>query len=483
MKSLLSLLLLLVLDPAAISRQLQREVGRKTHIAITHVAVIDTSHGSIQNDMTVMIVGNRIADLGKASNVNVPSSAQVIDAKGKFLIPGLWDMHVHIFGGDRFPTASPLLIANGVTGVREMGTCVPLATIKGIRRQIADGKLLGPRIFAAGPVVDGGFKDWTNLNVTTEGEAREAVRELKEQGADFIKVYDSLSRPAYFSIADESRKQGIPFVGHVPYAIAPTEASVAGQKSIEHLTGIVAACSTEEAEIQRRYDEALREPDFSLAAVKGVRADTHAADTYSSDRCVKVAATFRTHGTWQCPTLIAQRPPYSYDDHSIANDWRLKYIPKKWRSDWVPENDIFMKDFTPADQAGFWRLYRRWVELVGTLRRGGVAFLAGTDLVRPFIYPGFSLHEELQLLVSAGLSPTEALQAATLNPAKFLGIEDSLGTVDKGKLADLVVLVDNPLEDIRNTQKIRAVIVNGKYLDRTALDKLLADAAASASAP
>jgi len=128
-------------------------------------------------------------------------------------------------------------------------------------------------------------------------------------------------------------------------------------------------------------------------------------------------------------------------------------------------------------------LYRRWVELVGTLRRGGVDFLAGTDLVRPFIYPGFSLHEELQLLVSAGLSPTEALQAATLNPAKFLGIEDTLGTVDKGKLADLVVLDDNPLEDIRNTQKIRAVIVNGKYLDRTALDKLLADAAASASAP
>ncbi len=483
MKSLSSLLLLLVLNPAAIRGQLQQGGARKTNIAITHVTVIDTSHGSIQNEMTVLIVGNRIAELDKASDVNVPSSALVIEAKGKFLIPGLWDMHVHIFGGDRFLTASPLLIANGITGVREMGTCVPVATIKGIRKQIAEGKLLGPRIFAAGPVVDGAFKDWTNLNVTTEGEAREAVRLLKEQGADFIKVYDSLSRPAYFAIADESRKQGIPFVGHVPYAITPAEASVAGQKSIEHLTGIVAACSTEEAEIQRQYGEALREPDFSLAAVKGVRADIHATDTYSNDRCMKLAAIFRTRGTWQCPTLVAQRPPYAYDGHVIANDWRLKYIPKKWRSDWVPENDIFMKDFTAADQAGFWRLYRRWVELVGTLRRDGVDFLAGTDLVRPFIYPGFSLHEELQLLVSAGLSPTEALQAATLNPAKFLGIEGSLGTVEMGKIADLVLLDENPLEDIRNTQKIRAVILNGTYLDRTALDKLLADAAASVSTP
>src|SRR5262249_52646802 len=158
-------------------------------------------------------------------------------------------MHVHIFGGGRFLTASRLLIGNGVTGVREMGTFVPLATIKGIRKQIADGKLLGPRIFAAGPVVDGQFKDWTNLNITFEGEGREAVRSLKQQGADFIKVYDSLSRSAYFAIADESRKQGIAFVGHVPYAISPKEASAAGQKSIEHLTGIVASCSTEEVRV------------------------------------------------------------------------------------------------------------------------------------------------------------------------------------------------------------------------------------------
>ncbi len=167
----------------------------------------------------------------------------------------------------------------------------------------------------------------------------------------------------------------------------------------------------------------------------------------------------------------------------MAKDWRLKYIPKKWIADWAPENDIFMKDFTPADQEAVVRLYRREIDLVGTLHQGGVDFLAGTDLVRPYIYAGFSLHDELELFVQAGLTPAEALRTATYNPAKFLAMLDHLGTVEKDKLADLVLLDANPLEDIHNTQKIRAVIVNGKYLDRTSLDKLLADAATSASTP
>lgn len=484
MKSLLSLLLLLIPNSAVIRTQAQQVLTGKSYIAITHVAIIDTDHGSIHNDMTVIIVGNQIAGLDQASNVKVPSAAQVIDAKGEFLIPGLWDMHVHIFGGDRFPTASPLLIANGVTGVREMGTCVPLATIKGIKQQITEGKLLGPRIFAAGPVVDGRFKDWTNLNVTSEVEAREAVRSLKQQGANFIKVYDNLSRPAYLAIADESRKQGIDFVGHVPYGISPREASAAGQKSIEHLVGIPAACSTDETQLQQQYDQALNERDFSRANVIGLRADIRAAETFSSGRCQELASVFRAHGTWQCPTLVNTRATYAYDV-TMKKDWRLKFIPKEWKSDWMsfPEHDIWFKDLRPADRDGLVQVYRRLVESVGTLHHGGVNFLAGTDLVRPFIYPGFSLHEELELLVSAGLSPAEALQAATSNPAKFLGVEHTLGTVEKGKLADLVLLDDNPLVDIHNTQKIRAVIVNGKYLDRTALDELLADTAASANTP
>lgn len=331
--------------------------------------------------------------------------------------------------------------------------------------------------------MDAQFKDWTNLNVSSAKEAREAVRSLKRQGADFIKVYDSLSRAEYFAIADESRKHGIPFVGHIPYGISPREASAAGQKSIEHLVGIPAACSMDEAQLQRQYDQALKEPDFSLANAIGLCADIRAADTFSAGRCKRLATLFRAHGTWQCPTLVASRVGYAYDASSMKKDWRLKYIPKEWITAWTsfPEKDMWMKDLAPADREGLVRVYRRLVESVGTLHRGGVDFLAGTDLSRPYIFAGFSLHDELGLLVQAGLTPGEALKTATYNPAKFLGMLDRVGTVEKGKLADLVLLDANPLEDIHNTEKIRAVIVNGNYLDRTALDKLLADAA-SASA-
>lgn len=477
--TLLRSLLLVLVATLALGSHSNHEI-QKPPIAFTHVAVIDTEGALIQQDMTVVIVGDHIADVGRAVEIKVPSTAQVIDGRGKFLIPGLWDMHVHIFSEGRFPIVSPLLIANGVTGVREMGTYVPLPTLNGIRNQVAEGRLLGPRIVAAGPVVDGQFKDWTNLNVTTASEARQAVQSLKQQGADFIKVYDNLSRPAYFAIADESRKRGIPFVGHIPWAVSPREASEAGERSVEHFVGILPACSTQETEILRQYDEALKEPDFSLANLKGVRADIQAADTFSTERCTVLASVFRTNRTWQCPTLVEQRASYAFDASSMVKDWRLKYIPQKWLSDWAPENDIFLKDFTAADQEGRVRLYRRLLELLNTLHRGGVDFLAGTDLGRPFIFAGFGLHDELELLVSSGLTPTQALQAATWNPARFLGLERSLGTVEKGKLADLVLLDANPLEDIHNTQKIRAVVLNGRYLDRAALDKLLAGAEANA---
>ena len=478
MRLLRSLVLVLVVNLALIDAHPNHKSRRAT-IVFEHVAVVDTANASLQPDMTVVIVGDHITDVGKAVQIKAPNNAQVVDARGKFLIPGLWDMHVHIFGGDRFPVAAPLLIANGITGVREMGTVVPLPTINGLRKQITEGKLLGPRIVAAGPVVDAEFKDWTNLNVSNASEARDAVRLLKQQGADFIKVYDSLSREEYFAIADESRKDGIPFVGHIPFPVSPQEASAAGQKSIEHFIGILPACSTDEAQVRRQYEDALKEPDFSLASVKGLRADIRAADTFNWERCIGLAALFRAHRTWQCPTLVNLRSDAS-DARSMAKDWRLKYVPRRWIADWASENDIFRKDFTPADHEAIVRLYRVELELVSRLHREGIDFLAGTDLVRPYVFAGFSLHDELALFVQTGLTPGEALKTATYNPAKFLGMLGRLGTVEKGKLADLVLLDGNPLEDIHNTEKIRALVLNGRYLDRTALDKLLAEAEANA---
>lgn len=328
--------------------------------------------------------------------------------------------------------------------------------------------------------MDGGFKDWTNANVTTASEAREVVRSLKQQGADFIKIYDNLSRPAFFAIADESCKLGIPFAGHPPDTISDHDAAEAGQKSIEHLVCIPSSCSTDEAK-QPQYEQALNEPDFSLANTIATRADIRAIDSFRATRCKELASVFRTHRTWQCLTLVVSRVGYAYDP-SLEKDWHLKYIPKDWVSDWAsfPERDLWFQDLTPADREGLARVYRRLVESASIFHREGVDFLAGTDVSRPYIFPGFSLHDELGLLVEAEFSPGEALKMATYNPAKFLGMLDRLGTVERGKLADLVLLDANPLEDIHNTQKIRAVIPNGRYLDRPALDKLLAEARANA---
>ncbi len=483
MNKTLLVLAIFYLSTALLAQQpLVSAAAASKPVYITHVTVIDTETGAEAQDQTVVIAGGRIAEVKDSRNLKTPAGAKVIEGKGKYLIPGLWDMHVHVFSGQRFPIMLPLLIANGVTGVRDMGTYVPLANVNRIRKEIAHGKLLGPRILAAGPAVDGQFKDTTNLNVTSASEARGAVRSLKQQGADFIKVYDNLSRAAYFAIAGESRKQGIPFAGHVPYAVTAREASAAGQKSIEHFTGILPACSREEEKIQLQYDEALKEPDFSLANVKGVRADIRAADTFSTKRCTELAAFFRAHRTWQCPTLVELRATYAYDASSMTNDWRLKYIPKKWKSDWAPENDIFMKDFTAEDQEGRVRLFRRLVELVGTLHRGGVDFLAGTDLGRPYIFAGFSLHDELGLEVESGVSPLAALQSATRNPALFMGATDKYGSVTPGKIADLVLLDADPIADIHNTTKIAEVFLAGKEFDRAALDQMLRNAEATAKA-
>ncbi len=207
----------------------------------THVTVIDVTGMPSKSDMTVIVAGNRIEAIGKTGKVKTPKDAQIIDATGKYLIPGLWDMHVHTLSNERRETFFPLFIANGVTGVRDMGTSTPLEQVNQFRREIADGTRLGPRIVTAGPIVDGPkpVNPTISIGVANEIEARRAVRLLKQQGADFIKVYSTLPREAYFAIVDEAKKQGLAFAGHVPLSVTAAEASNAGQKSMEHMFGVL----------------------------------------------------------------------------------------------------------------------------------------------------------------------------------------------------------------------------------------------------
>jgi imidazolonepropionase-like amidohydrolase len=443
-------------------------------LAVTHVTVIDATGAPARPDCTVVVDAGRIASVGKSDAVPVPEGARVVDGRGKFLIPGLWDMHVHT--ADR--SYLTLFVANGVTGVRDMHAFFP-ELIFSLRKGVRDGKMLGPRIVAAGSLVDGPRPFWPgSLTAGNAEEGRKAVRDLKARGADFIKVYSKLPRDAYLAIADEAKKQGLPFAGHVPEAVSAALASDQGQKSIEHLTGVLLACSDKEDEIRREAVAAMSRADNAEAVAIMRRTQAKALDSFSEKKAQALYARFARNGTWQVPTLTVLRALASLDDPKFISDPRVKYVSGYIRSFWDPKKGIAAQP--PEVRAALKLAYRRAGGMVRAMHQAGVPFLAGTDTTNPFVFPGFSLHEELALLVEqAGFTPMEALLAATRDPARFLGLEKELGTVERGKLADLVLLEADPLADVHNTTKIAAVVVNGRLLDRAALDKLLADVEAS----
>ncbi len=440
-------------------------------IELTHVSVIDGTGGPVESDMTIVIVANHIVQIGKAGNIHVTTEAQVIDGSGKFLIPGLWDMHVHWFEKDYLP----LFIANGVTGIRQMWGFPEHFQW---RKEIQKGTLLGPRMVIASPIVDGPNPIFEgSISVTSEADARVTVRKLKQDGADFIKVLELVPRDAYFAIADETKKLGIPFAGHVPISVSAVEASDAGQKSFEHLRGILETCSTREEDLRKGREDAFlnRSPDQGLPKPEKMRPLIRLMlETFNREKAAVLFEHFKKNHTWQCPTLTVLRSFAFLDDSTFQNDPRLKYMPSSIRTMWNPKTDFRFKERTSEDFELARQLYRKQVELVGMMRDAGVDFIAGTDVLNPYCFPGFSLHDELGLLVKAGLTPMEALQAGTRNPAIYLGMSDSIGTIEKGKVADLVLLDANPLQDISNTTKIAAVIAGGRFFNRFELDSMLA---------
>ncbi|HXM42700.1 MAG TPA: amidohydrolase family protein [Bryobacteraceae bacterium] len=447
-------------------------------LVIKHVTVIDATGDPAKPDQTVVVTGDRIAAIADSARIRAPKNAQTVDATGKFLIPGLWDMHVHPIDKDYLP----LFLANGVTGVRVMWG---QPAHREWRKAIEAGQMLGPRLVIASPIVDGPRPYWFgSISVTNETQARQVVADMKRQGADFVKIYQNLPRELYFAIAEEAKKQGIPFEGHVPIAVSAEEASNAGQKSFEHLVGILPACSTHSDELLKAQHADLAQdiaewgrPKFWGPHVKQTR--QMMLDTYSLEKAAELFALLRRNGTWQCPTLTLLHMFAYGDDPAVRNDPRLKYLPRLMRASWDPSK--VDGEHTPEDFAFAKREFQKDLEAVGAMQRAGVGILAGTDTANPLCYPGFGLHEELRYLVKSGLTPMQALQTATLNPARFFAKEEVLGTVEQGKIADLVLLDANPLEDIENTTKIAAVVQGGKLYPRPSLDQMLAEVESAAA--
>ena len=422
------------------------EVGEPTRsLALRNIAVIDATGRPALPGMTVVIVGNKIQSIGRTA---APAGVPTVDASGKFLIPGLWDMHIHDSRGE----INPLFIPNGILGVRTMGgpRFVAREFLKR-RAEVAEGKILGPRLVVASQTLYGSV-------ARNPEEGRTAVREAVREGADFIKVYDGLSPESYFAIADEAKKLKVPFVGHAPTPPGLEACANAGQKSFEHMAGV------------KRYLQQVA--GFAANVIN----DPGIATRLSTPQSAALFDIFLRNQAWLCPTLT----PVFGATGELSRDPRLKYFDDSTRAGWA----VWLKtpNFTALKAAGTERQqYQSNLGLVGAMHKAGVGILAGTDteLVPastgslPYCLPGFGLHDELRHLVTAGLSPMDALRAATYNPAKFLGLHDRLGTIETGKLAELVLLDANPLDDIANTTKINMVITGGCIYRRPSLDAML----------
>jgi imidazolonepropionase-like amidohydrolase len=466
--------------------------AQEAALVIAHVTVVDVVTGERRPDQTVIVEGDRIAAVGPAADVTVPATAVVVDGSRRFLIPGLWDMHAHALL--RWRWAAPLNVAFGVTGIRDMATDTPLAEIRRLRDDVAAGRALGPRIVAAGPLVDGVppiFPEYPAIE--NEAEARAVVDSLADAGADFIKVYTRQPRDVFLAVVDQARRRGLRVAGHVPLTVSTAEASDAGLWSVEHVYRHRMACSAAEDEIraalQQQVQAEAREDWGTYDALEEATLGLGIA-SYSVERCEALGRRLAGNGTWVVPTLVEMRsrfrPERYYEPRfdSLFTQVTLRYVPRHvvagWRDGLAYQLGLRFGR-APSDSAfdAGERMRAREIEtrlrMVGDLHRGGAGILAGTDAFEsfPLVIYGVSLHEELALLVEAGLTPLEALQAATLNPALALERTGDHGAVSPGKLADLVLLDADPLDDIANTTRIHAVILNGELLDRSALDALL----------
>jgi imidazolonepropionase-like amidohydrolase len=430
----------------------------QSSIAITHVSVIDADAPRPRTDQTVVIQGNRIVRVGPSGSVAVPAGARSVDGRGKFLVPGFWDMHVHtaIAGGRDL---LPLYVANGVTGVRDMAG--DWDTLTTWRSEIGRGQLVGPRIIASGPYLEGGDVPIPHLLVRNAAEATAGVDSLIALGVDFIKVHSQLNAESYFAIARRARERGVVFAGHVPRVVGSAAASDSGQKSIEHLLAIPADCTPS--------DSVALEPRYAVQGALG---------RCSTENLAPLYAKFVRNGTYVTPTFTAQVEVAMWPTHAVPGDSLAHYLPKSVR-DYVAQ--IFpMPDSIPpnADSVGRAMLEKR-MRQVAVMQGAGVHILTGTDAPLRNSPPGFGLHEEMTLLARGGMSPFDVLRSATLEPARYFGMLDSLGTIAAGKLADLVLLDANPLENIRNTRRISAVVANGRLYAGAERERLLHAASAS----
>lgn len=451
-------------------------------VAFNHVTVVDVVEGRLIRDQVVRVSGARIVEVAPSVDARIPEATRVVDASGKFLMPGLWDMHAH-FLGEATPgcpeVTFPLAIAHGVTGARNVAG--HLDYLHAWRAEVESGRMIGPRIIGTGPLIDGVPVVYPPASVAarTPEDGRRIVDALARRGGDFVKTYEMLRRDTFFAIVDQAKKRGLPVVAHVPLTVLAGEASDAGVRSFEHLRNLEFACS-------RDAEPLLAERIAMLEAGAGrigreLRAEIYSAqrmraiESIDPERCTALLRKLAANGTWQTPTLFlgtreALRPDLREDVRGT-----LRWVPDLQRAEWEAWSQQ-ASALTPEAVAALKRHADWMIRLVRRMKEERVELLAGTDIATAWMVLGAALHEELRSLVEAGLTPLEALRTATWNAARYFDKAGEFGAVAPGRLADLVLVDADPLVDIRNTRRISGVVANGRYLDRASLDGLLATA-------
>ncbi len=433
-------------------------------ILIRHVNVVDVVAGSVLPDRCVLLAAKNIVRV-ETVDIPAPRGARVLDGTHRYLMPGLWDMHVHLWYKENL---FPLYLAWGVTGVRDMGS--DPARTKAWQHAVDQGALPGPHVITCGRPFDGVAEDDAKLPVLaprSPEEARAMYDRVDQDGVDFIEVLARLPADSYYALCDRGRKWGLPVVGCVPDEVSVWDAIDARQKSMEHLTGVALACSREEDHLRRL----LLDSERPIDGTKRREYSQRVFDTYDPARAEKLFQRMALFESWQTPTLVMWSRALHLDAAERFGNPELQRIPRAVRADWPAPASAA----TPAAIASLdrrtWDLY---MEMVARMQADGVPLLAGSGTGNAWTYPGEELHKELELLVKAGLTPAEALRTATVNPAKFLDADDSFGSVQPGRLADLVLLDADPLADVRNTRQIDGVFLGGVYLPKKNLDSLVA---------
>ncbi|SMO69364.1 amidohydrolase family protein [Fodinibius sediminis] len=457
-------------------------------IVISDVIIVDVVKGQLIPDQTVIIAGQQITGLGQVDSLSTPGHATMINARNKYLIPGLWDMHVHLddkpglhFTDKDKKMTLDLLVVHGIVGVRDMGG--NLRQLAEWKRWTANEQLIAPQIIAAGPYLDGNpsLQRYYSYPLSTAEQARSLVRTLnKNSNIDFVKVYSNLSRKTYVAIAEEANKLGIPFAGHLPPTIKLEEAIEAGQRSFEHGDPLAYRCTEQATEYRKIIEEANSLERMHPKRIRALDifagADKEVMTSFDPSACKNLLGKLENAAVWYTPTHAVFKGMTHITEPPSEDDPRYQTLHPQYKNLWqqrvnsIPDSIVQKPGFGQMNHDFFESRFK----ITHTLHEAGVPLLAGTDMPDlPYIFPGSSLHDELELMVQAGLSPAEALSTATINPAQYLGREYEMGTVAVANTADLVLLNENPLKDINNVRDIHAVVLRGRLLKRAALDSML----------